>query len=49
MQERAIPHIIVQDARKTLSKVASSFYGDPSKELKVIGITGTNGKQQQHL
>ena len=29
---------------KTLSKVASSFYGDPSKELKVIGITGTNGK-----
>ena len=44
MQERAIPHIIVNDARKTLSKVASSFYGDPSKELKVIGITGTNGK-----
>ena len=44
MQEKAIPHIIVHDARKTLSKVASSFYGDPSKELKVIGITGTNGK-----
>ena len=44
VQERAIPHIIVQDARKTLSKVASSFYGNPSKKLKVIGITGTNGK-----
>ena len=44
MQKKAIPHIIVNDARKTLSKVASSFYGDPSKELKVIGITGTNGK-----
>ena len=31
VQERTIPHIIVNDARKTLSKVASSFYGDPSK------------------
>ena len=44
VEERAIPHIIVNDVRKTLSKIASSFYGDPSKELKIIGITGTNGK-----
>ena len=35
VQEKAIPHIIVQDARKTLSNVASSFYGNPSKKLKV--------------
>ncbi len=44
IREKAIPHIIVNNARETLSKVASSFYGDPSKHLKIIGITGTNGK-----
>ncbi len=36
--------IEVDDARHTLSVVASAFYGDPAKRLKVIGITGTNGK-----
>ena len=39
-----VPHIIVDNPRKTLSKVAAKFYGEPSKSLKVIGITGTNGK-----
>ena len=44
VKEKTIPHIIVDNTRKTLSKVASSFYGNPSKHLKIIGITGTNGK-----
>lgn len=39
-----IPVIVVDDARKALSSLASRFYGDPSKKLKVVGVTGTNGK-----
>ena len=36
--------IIVDDTRCALSIIASNFYGNPSKKLKIIGITGTNGK-----
>jgi len=35
---------IVPDARKALAELSSEFYGDPSKKLTLIGITGTNGK-----
>lgn len=39
------PRIIrVEDTRKALGELASLFYGEPSKSLRVIGITGTNGK-----
>ena len=36
--------ILVEDSRLAMSLLASAFYGDPSKKLKIIGITGTNGK-----
>ena len=36
--------IIVDDTRCALSIIASNFYGNPSKKLKIIGVTGTNGK-----
>jgi len=36
--------IKVRDSRKTLGLLARNFYGDPSKNIKVIGVTGTNGK-----
>ena len=36
--------IEVPDDRKALAQLASSFYGNPSKKLKAIGVTGTNGK-----
>lgn len=36
--------IIVMNCRKTLSRLSSRFYGEPSKKIKVIGVTGTNGK-----
>ncbi|MEE8360367.1 MAG: UDP-N-acetylmuramoyl-L-alanyl-D-glutamate--2,6-diaminopimelate ligase [Candidatus Omnitrophota bacterium] len=36
--------IMVKDARITSAIAAVNFYGDPSKEIKVIGVTGTNGK-----
>ena len=36
--------IHVEDIKKTISAVANQFYGNPSKLLNIIGITGTNGK-----
>ena len=39
-----INYIIVEDSHKTLSVLANNFYDQPSKKLKLIGITGTNGK-----
>jgi len=36
--------IKVKDTRLALAELAASFYKNPSKKLKVIGITGTNGK-----
>lgn len=40
----AIPIIPVMDLDTLLGKLAKRFYGDPSKTLDVIGVTGTNGK-----
>jgi UDP-N-acetylmuramoyl-L-alanyl-D-glutamate--2,6-diaminopimelate ligase len=39
-----VAQIIVADARAALAHVSSNFFGKPSQRLKVIGITGTNGK-----
>ncbi len=36
--------VVVPDTRKALAVMSSNFYGHPSKKLKFIGITGTNGK-----
>ncbi len=44
-RDLSIPQqIIVEDTRKAFSEIASNFYGNPSKKLKIIGVTGTNGK-----
>jgi UDP-N-acetylmuramoyl-L-alanyl-D-glutamate--2,6-diaminopimelate ligase len=39
-----VPWAMVEDARLALAVVAAAFYRDPSREMRVIGITGTNGK-----
>ena len=39
-----ITYIKVESASKTLGVMASNFYGNPSHKLKLVGITGTNGK-----
>ena len=39
-----VPWAIVEDARLALAVLAATFSRDPSRELRVIGITGTNGK-----
>jgi UDP-N-acetylmuramoyl-L-alanyl-D-glutamate--2,6-diaminopimelate ligase len=38
------PLILVRSARRALAMLASAFYGHPSRRLRVVGVTGTNGK-----
>ena len=39
-----VPQVLVENARIALSKLSSAYFQFPSRRLKVIGITGTNGK-----
>jgi UDP-N-acetylmuramoyl-L-alanyl-D-glutamate--2,6-diaminopimelate ligase len=39
-----VPEVVVESARAAMAPVAARFYGDPSAELRVVGVTGTNGK-----
>ncbi len=36
--------VVVSDARIALAQIAGNYFGNPSKSLEMIGITGTNGK-----
>ncbi len=36
--------IVVPHSRQALARISSNFYGDPSSKVRLIGITGTNGK-----
>src|SRR4051794_7735718 len=42
--ELGVPEVIVDDVRAAMGPAAARFYGDPTAELEVVGITGTNGK-----
>jgi len=39
-----ITYLQVQDTQQALAIMASHFYGNPSAELQLVGVTGTNGK-----
>jgi UDP-N-acetylmuramoyl-L-alanyl-D-glutamate--2,6-diaminopimelate ligase len=39
-----VPEVLVTSTRAAMGPVAVRFYGDPSAELRVVGVTGTNGK-----
>lgn len=39
-----ITYIVVEDARIALAVMASAYYGNPARKLKIIGVTGTKGK-----
>ena len=39
-----ITYIVVSSTEDSVGKVATCFYGNPSKKLKLVGVTGTNGK-----
>ncbi len=46
--ENAVPsgvtRVIVPDARLAMSRMAAAFYGNPTSQFPLVGITGTNGK-----
>ncbi len=44
IEKRDIPVIRVQSSREAAGLLAHRFYGEPSKEMLLLGITGTNGK-----
>lgn len=39
-----VTYIIVQNSSKAIGALASNFYDNPSGKMKVVGVTGTNGK-----
>jgi UDP-N-acetylmuramoyl-L-alanyl-D-glutamate--2,6-diaminopimelate ligase len=39
-----VPEVVVDSVRDAMGPAAARFYGDPTAELDVVGITGTNGK-----
>jgi UDP-N-acetylmuramoyl-L-alanyl-D-glutamate--2,6-diaminopimelate ligase len=39
-----VPEVVVESVRAAMGPIAARFYGDPSAELRVVGVTGTNGK-----
>lgn len=40
----SLSQIVVKDAREAMSIISGNFYGNPARKMKIIGITGTNGK-----
>jgi UDP-N-acetylmuramoyl-L-alanyl-D-glutamate--2,6-diaminopimelate ligase len=39
-----VPEVVVPSVRAAMAPIAATFYGRPTEELRVVGITGTNGK-----
>jgi UDP-N-acetylmuramoyl-L-alanyl-D-glutamate--2,6-diaminopimelate ligase len=39
-----VPQLVVRDARRAMARAAVAFFGDPTRELELAGVTGTNGK-----
>jgi UDP-N-acetylmuramoyl-L-alanyl-D-glutamate--2,6-diaminopimelate ligase len=44
VSDAAVPVLQVADARLALAELAADFHGHPSERMRVVGITGTNGK-----
>src|ERR687883_994174 len=42
--EAKVPQIVVDDSRAAMAVAADVFFGHPTHELEVVGVTGTNGK-----
>lgn len=43
-QSPNVAYIVVADAQAVAGKLATTFYGNPSQQLRLVGVTGTNGK-----
>jgi UDP-N-acetylmuramoyl-L-alanyl-D-glutamate--2,6-diaminopimelate ligase len=44
LTDLAVPQVVVEDSRAAMAPLAAAFYGHPTRELRVVGVTGTNGK-----
>ena len=44
-----IPYILVDSDRLALALLGKNYYGDPAADMKIIGVTGTNGKTSTTL
>lgn len=42
--KEGVCYVLVGDSSEALGKVAGNYYGNPSRKLKLVGVTGTNGK-----
>jgi UDP-N-acetylmuramoyl-L-alanyl-D-glutamate--2,6-diaminopimelate ligase len=42
--ERGLPAVVVADTRQALAALSAAFYGHPGGRLRVVGVTGTDGK-----
>ena len=45
----AVPQIEVADTRRALAAISAAFYDHPSRKMKLIGVTGTNGKSSTSI
>ena len=43
-QATDVTYVVVASTEETVGKVATLFFGNPSRQLKLVGVTGTNGK-----
>ena len=43
-KEADITYILVKDCEDAVGKIATTFYGNPTSKLELVGVTGTNGK-----
>jgi UDP-N-acetylmuramoyl-L-alanyl-D-glutamate--2,6-diaminopimelate ligase len=42
--ELPVPQIVVADSRAAMAPAADVFFGEPTRELEIVGVTGTSGK-----
>jgi UDP-N-acetylmuramoyl-L-alanyl-D-glutamate--2,6-diaminopimelate ligase len=44
LEDMPVPYLQVEDSRRALAELSAAFFGFPTRELTVIGVTGTDGK-----
>src|SRR3954468_10168397 len=44
LNDRPLPQLVVRDAAAASSIISNLYHGEPSNKVKVLGVTGTNGK-----
>lgn len=42
--DNKVTYVVTQDSTKALAEVAKKFFDDPSRQTRLVGVTGTNGK-----